>query len=206
MGQKIIKWSTDNIPHLAPHLTYPDIDKSFFLVLLHIPRVFKDHIFILHPERFYPRIHQCGQFLWSVVLCRNPRSSDKRQHSGFAGEERWCRRKGGRSACGALFWRGNKIESQATLAETSHKAVWSPFYRSASTAPNSWALAVSLQSLPATLSFIVAKKSFLHGRRSVGDPSSEVFRGSVNPGSKVMRGYPRASKDVWWAHHSRGSS
>lgn len=53
MGLKIIKWLTDNITHLAPHLTYPDIDKSFFLVLWHIAKVIKEPQKDFNPESIH---------------------------------------------------------------------------------------------------------------------------------------------------------
>lgn len=188
-----IKWSTESITHLAPHLTYPDIDRSLFLVLLHIARVFKDHIFIglvwpCTQKDFTPVwVHEYKQFLWSVVLCRNPRSSNKRQHSGFAGGEWWCWRKRGGSAYGVLFWRGNKIGGSGNISWGFTQSCLESFLQLCLKCSELLSFgSVSLPPSPARLSFILAKKSFLHRRRSVGDPSSEVFWGSVNPGRKAV--------------------
>lgn len=125
MGQKIIMWSTDNLTYSG---STSDISRYWQIILfgafthskgsqLQRPLFFFFFAYVaLHPEGFYPRIHQYGEFLWFVVLCRTPSSSDKRQHSGFAGGEWWCRREGGRRACGVLFWRGNKIEGSGNIS------------------------------------------------------------------------------------------
>lgn len=123
----------------------------------------------LHPERFYPRIHQYELFLCSAVHCRDTSSCSKRQCPGI-GRGKWgCRRKGGRSACTVLSWRGNRKEGPGNISWNFTQSNLETFVQLCLNCSQlSWAAIPSF--LPSLSAW--SKKMFLHGRRLVGDPDS----------------------------------
>lgn len=78
---------------------------------------------------------------------------------------------------------------QATSAETSQKAIWSVFYSSTPTAPNSLELQLHLFCRPCFPS-PGPRNHFLHGRRLVGDPGSSE-EASIQAGQLFGTGYKR---------------
>lgn len=150
-------------------------------MLLHIARgaSCRAHIFIWPvwswtQKDFYPRIHQYELFLCSAVHCRDPSSCGKRQYSGIARGEWRCRRKGGRSACGVLCWRGKGREGPGNISWNFTQSYLETFLQLCSQC--CWAAAPTfLPASPGPLSFTWTKKPLLHGRRLVGDPGSQVF-------------------------------
>lgn len=149
-------------PVLAPHLTCPDIDRPFSLVLLHTARVascrariFTWPVWGWTPEDFtleFTHMSCCSALLCSVgTPAAAAKDSFQVLPEGNGSAEE---REEGLPVVSCLEAE-TEGRDQATLAETSHKSVWRPFYLSALP-----------QLLPALLSYGSILSAILTSRRS----------------------------------------